>query len=69
MKPVELLRLAVKGVGVESDPRGFDAVRECARITMTGTPQDDTALRSRLQGQRRAKRTLPKDWCIANIRH
>ena len=47
--PVEPLRLTVKGVCVEADPRGFDAVRECARIGMSCTPQHDIALPGRLQ--------------------
>lgn len=68
MKPVEPVRLAVKGTRVEADPRSFDAVRKGACISMTGTTQDDIALSSRLQGQRRAKRTLPKSRCLAKIR-
>lgn len=48
MKPVEPMRFAVKSTRVEADPRGFDAVRECARIGMTGTAQDDIALPGRL---------------------
>jgi hypothetical protein len=35
---------------------------------MTGTTQDDIALSSRLQAQRRTKRTLPKGRCLAKIR-
>ena len=68
MKPVEPMRFSVKRIRVEADPRSFDAVRKCACIGMTGTTQDDIALPGRLQGQRCAKRTLPKRWCLANVR-
>jgi len=68
MKSVEPMRFSVKRTCVETDPRGFDAVRKGACIGMTGTAQDEIALPGRLQGQRRAKCALPKGWCLANIR-
>ncbi|MGL4236718.1 hypothetical protein [Tabrizicola sp.] len=46
MKPIEPVRFAVKGTRVEADPRSFDAVRNGACISMTGTTQDDIALPS-----------------------